>query len=407
MKASLYNVIIYPIELVLEAVFHFVYSFRHNAGISILFVSVVLNVLLIPLYRQADRISADERARQDQMAGWVKHIRKNFRGDERFMILSAYYRKMGYHPIYALKSSISLLLQIPFFFAAYHFLFNLSILRGVGFLWIKDLGAPDQMLAFAQAFWNINPAPVMIQPVFINILPILMTAVNLLSIIIYTKGSPIREKIQLYILAFFFLVFLYKSPSGLVLYWTMNNILSLVRSVIARLNNDKTPRMESAGPNREHSPSVEPVFFLGAGMLTVLTGLLIPSTVIAFSPLEFVSMTSYSNPLFYVWNTFCIAFGFFLFWPFIFYMLSSVRIRKGICLGLWLLGFMALADFLVFGKNFVNLASDLTFEYEPWSKYGAGMYIGNAVVLLAGIPICFFLWRRKQTWVRTVYGILI
>ena len=48
-----------------------------------------------------------------------------------------------------------------------------------------------------------------------------MTTANCISGAIYSKGHPIREKIQIYLLAAVFLVILYSSPAGLVLYWAM------------------------------------------------------------------------------------------------------------------------------------------------------------------------------------------
>ena len=71
---------------------------------------------------------------------------------------------------------------------------------------IADLGAPDGLLT--------------IDGLTLHALPILMTAVNFISSAIYTKGFPLKDKLQLYLMALLFLVLLYDSPSGLVLYWT-------------------------------------------------------------------------------------------------------------------------------------------------------------------------------------------
>ena len=59
-----------------------------------------------------------ERNKQKEMEHWIKHIKKTFKGDERFMMLSTYYREVGYSQLSSIKSSLSLLLQIPFFIAA-------------------------------------------------------------------------------------------------------------------------------------------------------------------------------------------------------------------------------------------------------------------------------------------------
>ena len=108
MFAALYSLIIYPIELLLETIFSIIYDIRNSAFLAIIGVSLVVNILLLPLYDRADRISQEERDRQQAMSGWEKHIRGAFRGDERFLILQTYYRKQGYKSIYSLRSSVSL-----------------------------------------------------------------------------------------------------------------------------------------------------------------------------------------------------------------------------------------------------------------------------------------------------------
>jgi hypothetical protein len=114
---------------------------------------------------------------------------------------------------------VGLLLQIPFFIAAYQFLSRTSMLSGVSFLFLKNLNAPDGLLALPGL------------PAF-NFMPLLMTAVNIASSLIYTKGLGKRERIQLFGMALVFLILLFDSPSGLVLYWTMNNVYSLVKNAV-------------------------------------------------------------------------------------------------------------------------------------------------------------------------------
>ena len=221
MADILYNLFIMPIELLVEITYSVMYRMLNNYGLAIIAVSLVVQTLILPLYKRSDAIQNEERQRQKNMSHWVKHIRKTFKGDEQFMMLSTYYRQQGYKSWYALKSSASILLQIPFFIAAYHFLSTTNTLKGESFLAIKDLGSPDQALA--------------IGGLAINILPIIMTLFNIISGIIYTKGLEKRDKFQVYGLAVIFLILLYNSPAGLVLYWTMNNLYSLMKNVCMKL----------------------------------------------------------------------------------------------------------------------------------------------------------------------------
>ncbi|MBQ3897124.1 MAG: preprotein translocase YidC, partial [Clostridia bacterium] len=117
----IYNVFIGPLELFFEAVFTLAFKLVQNHGLSIIFLSLAMNFLVLPLYRQADKMQASQRDIENALAPGVKHIKKTFKGDEQYMILQTYYRQNGYKPTDALKGSVSLLLEIPFFIAAYHF----------------------------------------------------------------------------------------------------------------------------------------------------------------------------------------------------------------------------------------------------------------------------------------------
>ena len=188
-----------------------------NPGLAIIGVSVGVTLFCLPLYAVAEKWQQRERDIQQKLKPKVDKIKKVFKGDEQYMILSTYYRQNNYHPIYALRSSFGLLIQIPFFIAAYNFLSHLQSLNGVSFLFIKDLGTPDGLIKIG----NFS----------INFLPILMTLINCIAGAVYTKGLPVKEKLQLYGMALVFLVLLYTSPAGLVLYWTMNNVFSLVKNI--------------------------------------------------------------------------------------------------------------------------------------------------------------------------------
>ncbi len=148
LSTFLYNIIIAPIELVIEFVFSFYNAKIGIVGImgAIVAVSLAVNFLALPLYNIADSLQEKERNIQMGLSKWVKHIKKNFKGDERFMMLQAYYRENGYHPLYALRSSLSILIEIPFFIAAYQFLFHSTSLQGVGFAFLHALGAPDALV---------------------------------------------------------------------------------------------------------------------------------------------------------------------------------------------------------------------------------------------------------------------
>ena len=204
------TVLLKPLELIFEVVYMQAYNRSENLGISIIILSLFMNFLVLPLYMRADAIQEEEHTLEKRLQRGVDHIKKVFTGDERMMILQTYYRQSHYKPVYVLRSAVSLFLQIPFFIAAYRFLSGLQLLYGVSFGPISDLGQPDGMLQIAG--------------LAVNVLPVIMTVVNLISCVIFTKGSPLKSKIQLYAMALFFLVFLYNSPAGLVFYLSLIHI---------------------------------------------------------------------------------------------------------------------------------------------------------------------------------------
>ena len=216
----LYTIFIFPIELIIELFYIFILRIFRDPAISVLGVSFTVSILTLPLYFMAEKIQNFERDMQKKLKPDVDNIKSVFNGDERFMRLSTYYRQNNYHPFYSLRSSISLIIQIPFFIAAYHFLSNLEMIKNVPLGPIYDLSSPDSLLKF--------------NSFSINILPIAMTIINFLSAMIYTKGFAFKDKVQLYGIAAIFLVLLYNSPAGLVLYWTGNNFFSLVKNIIQK-----------------------------------------------------------------------------------------------------------------------------------------------------------------------------
>lgn len=126
----LYDIIINPLLFVYDLLFTILYRAFQNPVISIVALSVIINLVVLPLYKKADAMQKEEQAKKKAMDPWLRHIRKHFRGDEQFMMLSAYYKVEHYSPLSFVKEAVPLLLQIPFFMAAYRFLSELDVLNG-------------------------------------------------------------------------------------------------------------------------------------------------------------------------------------------------------------------------------------------------------------------------------------
>ena len=386
----LYNLIITPIETIVEWIFIFMIHHFENFGVigPIVGVSLAVNFLALPLYNIADTLQEKERKISKALEPRVKRIKKAFSGNEQFMMLSTYYRQNNYHPLYALRSALSIIIQVPFFIAAYHFLSNCELLKGASFWIFSDLGSPDGLL-------HIGNFP-------IHILPILMTVINLLSGAIYAKDAPMKEKVQIVAMAALFLVILYNSPSGLVIYWILNNLFSLAKNIVKKTNNPGlvlyvivTMILLGAGIYLYKAQmslkrlalliflicvSLLPIvikllknkvkigyafdkkidfsiMLTSSIALTLLCGVVLPSSIIATSPAEFSFLGNTDSPLSYIWFTFCVFAGFFLLWPLLIYKLFGEKVKKAEGLVLLFLFIIALLNAYWFTAPYGTLSS--------------------------------------------------
>ena len=426
----LYTLLIYPLELFFEVVFSISNRIVGHPGFAIIILSLAVNFLVLPLYFHADKLQKEQNEKKRALQPWIRRIRKTFSGDERVMILQAYYRENDYKPSDIFKESFSLLLQIPFFIAAYRFLSNLGAIKGVSFGPIENLGAPDRMFVIA-GFG-------------INILPIVMTLINIVSGYIYTKGLPLKTRIQLYAIAVFFLIFLYNSPSGLVFYWTLNNLFSMVKNIFYRFKKPglvfsvllavtgaavavytntgyDTPfvsrkiRLTAMGivmviplivtlirhrfgfhfPGRLKIPSYNrkdrDIFTACGILLSILTGALIPSSVVKTSPDEFMDLMNLKNPLIYVLNSTLIAAGFFLVWGGVFFFLSGEKARV-VLSRIWLaLCPAGIVSYLFFGTDLGDIS--VNFVYIIPFEFTASQKIVNLLVVLLSASAVLLLYR--------------
>jgi len=391
----LYQLLLSPLTLVFEAVYSIAFHLLRSSGAAIFPLSLVVNLLLLPFYNRADAIQAEERDREKKMAPFVEHIKKTFKGDERYMMLQTYYRQNHYKPIYSIRSSIALVLEVPFFIAAYNFLSKLPDLQGARFGILTDLSKPDALIT--------------IGGVAINVLPILMTLINVVSSELYTKGLKLKDKIQLHGMALIFLFLLYDSPSGLVLYWTLNNLFSLFKNIVNASTNKlrmtgfffsfagagvilfalgfyhgpsnfrlailacgilmQIPLLVSlfkkSSKKKEDSKegrSYVKLFLSGAAFLAILVGGLIPSAVIKSSPYEFVLTSAVHSPNRYVFFALLTAVGLFVIWFGLFYYLAGNKAKRIFTIAIWICAITGVANYMVFGTNSNSLTPDLRFD---------------------------------------------
>lgn len=129
----IYTLLIAPLEYWMHAALVWGYSHTEAWGPAIVVMSLAVNVVILPIYIKAEKWQEGERALRKSFEAKEAMIKRTFKGQERFAMISTMHRQAGYSPFLSLRSSLGFFLQIPFFFAAYHFLSHFEPLAGVSF----------------------------------------------------------------------------------------------------------------------------------------------------------------------------------------------------------------------------------------------------------------------------------
>ena len=184
----------------------YLYKLVGNWGVAIIFLVIIVRLILFPLTYKG-MVSM---YKLKELAPKMKEIQLKYKSDPQKMQMHMMklYKEHNANP---LGGCLPLLIQIPIFYGIYKLLLYSIELKGAHFLWIKDLSAMD--------------------PYFI--LPVLMGV----SMYIHQKLTPtnFQDKMQEKIFKFLpviFTIMMATFPAGLVLYWTVNNILSILQQWI-------------------------------------------------------------------------------------------------------------------------------------------------------------------------------
>lgn len=188
-------------------------------GLSIVAITFLIKLLFWPLTQASTRSMKRMAALQPQM----KEIQEKYKEDPQKMNkkLMAFMRENRVSP---LGGCLPILLQLPVFFGFYTMLQSAIELRGAGFLWTCDLSKPDTIFII----------PGLDLP--FNLWPILMGAAQLwqMSMTPPSPGmDPMQQKIMKY-MPLMFVFILYNFSAGLALYWTVQNLLSIVQMKLTK-----------------------------------------------------------------------------------------------------------------------------------------------------------------------------
>ena len=198
------------------------YELTNSYGISLILLSLAVSAFLAPFYYLTGILENRERTIKQRLEPFIQKINTIRDSKIRHSQLRELYKSFSYYPFYALRSLASLFIQIPMLFAAYGVLTK-NPLNGEQFLFISDLGKPD-ILLFG-----------------INLLPMVMTAINIASVLLSAKADTPERRQGIFIAMLFFFM-LYDQNSALLIYWSFNQFFNFVRYLmVCKLPKIKIP----------------------------------------------------------------------------------------------------------------------------------------------------------------------
>jgi YidC/Oxa1 family membrane protein insertase len=197
-----------------------IHSIVPNWGLAIILLTIVVKLCLWPLTTAQVRASKKMSAIQTPL----KEIREKYKNNPN-KVRNETVKLFKQYRVNPAAGCLPIFVQIPIFFGLYFMLRTSSELRFAHFLWIRDLSVADTIA-------HVGRFPV-------NILPFVMYLTMALQMHMTPMPSADgSQKIMLKLMPIVFLICCYSFPSGLVLYWTMQNILTIVQQCVVSRRRD-------------------------------------------------------------------------------------------------------------------------------------------------------------------------
>lgn len=184
-------------------VLNFLYEYTHNYGVAIIILTVIIKIIFYPFTQK----SMESMKQMQKLQPLMQNIKQRYKDDREKLnreIMNLYKT----HKVNPLGGCLPLLLQLPVFIALYNVLLNAIELRHAPFLfWIRDLSSKD--------------------PYYIT--PILMGGTMFLQQKMSPSSLDPTQARMMYLMPIIFTVMFLNFPSGLVIYWLVNNLLSIAQ----------------------------------------------------------------------------------------------------------------------------------------------------------------------------------
>lgn len=222
---AVFNWILKPIESGTIWLMSSLVNFTGNAGVTLILIGILVKLLLLPLSIK----SAISMKKMRLLQPKLNKLQEKWGHDPQALQMKTMelYRSEKVNP---LGGCLPLLLQIPVFFALFRVLSRSVELRGANFLWISDLTMPDSLFTIGSFSFHI--------------LPIIMTLLQLVTVFrqqgrMGESQNEMQKQMQTqsYLMPVIFLFLFWSMPAGLVIYWTVQNVISILEQEV--INVDK------------------------------------------------------------------------------------------------------------------------------------------------------------------------
>lgn len=187
--------------------------FTHNYGIDIILLTILIKIIFYPLSVKSYKSMKNMQKLQPKLA----QLREKHKNDKEKLNqeMMGIYKREGINP---LGGCLPMVIQIPVFFALYRVLMAAIEFRHAPFmLWINDLAAPEEIFTIHAAGYAL---PFRVLPLIMGVTMVIQQKMT------PTGGDPMQAKMMMLMPIFFTFLF-WGFPAGLVLYWLVNNVISI------------------------------------------------------------------------------------------------------------------------------------------------------------------------------------
>ncbi len=192
-----------------------IYLVVPNYGWAIVIFAILFKLAFYPLNKK----QAESMKKMQELSPQIKAINEKFEDPKvRQEKTIELYKKHGTNPM---SGCLPMLVQIPIFIALYTAFSDTVDLWNSEFLWIHDLSEPDTVFT--------TPMIPMLGSIGLNVLPLVMVASQIVQSRMTTVPTDPNQKMMMYMMPVIMLYFFWSMPSGVTMYWTMQNFLSIAQ----------------------------------------------------------------------------------------------------------------------------------------------------------------------------------